>query len=203
VLRVHGHGGVAGNGFRSRRGDGEPDAALRINFWPAFLSVPLTLTLSPRGGEGMRSASVGNLRTGRSRRRRFFFLAPLGGESRGEGAFRNLNSEVTHETFLRSHFHFLVGECGLRGGTPVHHAFAAIDEALLVKIDEHALHIAHVVRVHRETFTGPVARAAEFLELRDDDAAVLFLPGPDTLDEFLASDVAFGFLLILPNLSGP
>ena len=82
-------------------------------------------------------------------------------------------------------------------GTPVHHAFAAIDEALLVKLDEDLLHAARILRVHREPFARPIARAAELLELLDDDAAVLFLPGPDALEEFLAAEVVLGFLLLL------
>ena len=137
VFRIHGHGGVAGNRFRARRGDGEPSVR----------------------------------------------------------RFRDLHLEVIHETFLRLHFHFLVGERRLRHGAPVHHAFAAIDEAFLVKLDEHFLHAPRIFRVHREAFARPVARATELLELVDDDAAVFILPRPDALEKFLAAEIVFGFAL--------
>ena len=51
--------------------------------------------------------------------------------------------------------------------------------------------------VHREPFARPVTGAAEFFELLDDDAAVFFLPRPDALDEFLASEVLFGLFFLL------
>ena len=97
--------------------------------------------------------------------------------------------EVPEVALLLDHLHFLVGERGAGGGVPVHHAFAAVDEALLVELDEDLLHAARVVRVHREALAGPVAGAAELLELLDDDAAVLLLPGPDVFEELLAAEV--------------
>ena len=138
VLRVHGHGGVAGDGLGPRRGNGQPC----------------------------------------SRR------------------FGHLDLEVIHEALLRLHLHLFVGQRGLRCGAPVHHAFAAIDEALLVKLDEDLLHAARILRVHREPLARPVARATEFLELVDDDAAVLVLPRPHSLEELLAPEVVLGFLLV-------
>ena len=119
------------------------------------------------------------------------------GEGRGEGAFGHLHLEVIHETFLRFHFHFLVGQRRLRHGTPVHHAFAAIDEALFVKLHEDLLHTARIFRVHREAFARPIARATELLELVDDDVAVLFLPHPDALEKFFAAEIVFGFFFLL------
>src|SRR6185312_1189223 len=155
VFRIHSHGGVAGDGFGTRGGDGEPDFAVRpwVRRRPGGV-----LTL---GGTGRRDA---------------------GGPRLGQFDF-----EIIHETFLRFHFDFFIGERGLRNGAPVYHAFAAIDEALFVKLDEHLLHAARILRVHGEPLAGPIARAAEFLELIDDDAAVFFFPGPDAFQKFLAA----------------
>ena len=181
VFRIHGHSGVAGNRLGPRRGDGEPDAALRINFGAAgFLilcSSRLESALTIFGGSlsGLTSAATG-------------------------WGFRDLHLEVIHETILRFHFHFLVGQRGLRDRAPVHHAFAAIDEILFVKLDEHLLHAAGILRVHREAFARPIARAAELLELVDDDVAVLFLPHPDALEKFLAAEIVAGFFLLLLEL---
>ena len=81
--------------------------------------------------------------------------------------------EMVHEALLLLHRHFLVGERGERGGTPVHHPLAAIDEALLVEIDEDLLHAARILRVHREPRARPVAARAERLELLQDQIALL------------------------------
>ena len=172
VLGIHGHCGVAGDGLGARGGDGEPDFAV---------------------GSGAHRGVGGGLVCG---------SGTCGRAARAPGGVGHLDLEVIHETLLRFHFHFLVGQRGLRGRAPVHHALAAVDEALLVKLDEDFLHAAHVVGVHRETFAGPVAGAAEFLELRDDDAAVLFLPRPHALDELLAPDVLLGLLFLLAKLLG-
>ena len=178
VFRIHGHGGVAGNRLGPRRGDGEPDFA---------------------GGSGEHA------RPGRSRTRPVFDIGPRGrtGQwgadrcSRGGCAPQiHFHLEMIHETLLRFHFHFLVRERRLRHGAPVHHAFAAINQAFFVKLDEHFLHAAGIFRIHRKAFARPIARATEFLELVDDDVAVLFLPHPDALEKFLAAEIVFGFALL-------
>jgi hypothetical protein len=79
VLRIHRHGGVAGNRLRPRRGDRQPRS----------------------------------------------------------GLIRDLHLENNREPVLRLHIDFFVGQRGERRGTPVHHALAAIDEALFVEIHEH------------------------------------------------------------------
>ena len=95
------------------------------------------------------------------------------------------------------HDDFFVGERGERGGTPIHHAFAAIDESLFVKLDEHLLHAARIGLVHREPFACPVTRRADLFQLLDDDAAVFFLPLPDTFEEFFAAQI-----VAMPDFTG-
>src|SRR5208283_3598625 len=105
--------------------------------------------------------------------------------------------DVPEVSLLLDHLDFLVGERGTGGGVPVHHAFAAIDEALFVKLNEHLLDAARIFRVHGEPFARPVARRAELLELLDDDAAVFFLPLPDAFEEFFAAQV-----VAMPDFAG-
>ena len=90
---------------------------------------------------------------------------------------------------LLDHFDFLVGQRGAGHGVPIDHAFAAIDQPLFVELDKDALDATAVFRVQRESFARPIARSAQFLELLDDDAAVLFLPCPDFLQEFFPAEV--------------
>src|ERR1022692_457878 len=173
VLRVHGHGGIAGNGFWSRRGNGEPYASRGD-------------ALVTKG-----EASAFARRIGWRRRRRCHLAI-----RRGRRIY-NLDFKMIYETLLRFHFHFLVGQRGLCRGAPVHHAFAAIDQALLIKLDENFLHAARIFRIHREPFARPITRAPEFLELLDDDAAMLFFPRPDALEEFFAAKIMLCLVLLL------
>src|SRR3546814_11709791 len=65
---------------------------------------------------------------------------------------------------------------GLELRVPVHEALVAIDQSLLVQIDEHLDHHAGEVRVHGELFARPVHRAAAPAELAGDLAATFTLP---------------------------
>ncbi len=97
--------------------------------------------------------------------------------------------QVPQLALFLHHLDLLVGEGGAGGGVPVHHALAAVDEALLIQLHEDLLHATRVGRVHGEPLPRPIARAAQLLELLDDDAAVLLLPGPDLFEEFLPAQV--------------
>ena len=99
--------------------------------------------------------------------------------------------------FLLDHLDFFVGKGGAGGRIPIDHPFAAVDQSLLIKIGEDPLHATRVIGIHREPFPGPIAGAAELLELLNDDAAVLFLPGPDVFEEFFSPDVLAMFELPL------
>ena len=129
------------------------------------------------------------------------FRAGGGDLEKGSGFFHNLDAVVVEKGFLGFRDDFLVAERGERDGAPVHHALAAIDEALRVEINENLLHFARVGVVHREAFPGPIAGAAEFFELVDDDAAVLVLPLPDALEELVAAEVVAGFLFLLAEFA--
>ena len=76
-----------------------------------------------------------------------------------------------------------------RPGVPVDHVVVAVDQALLVEVDEDLLDRAHVRRVEREALVLVVRRGAEALELLDDGGAVLVAPAPHALDERLAPEL--------------
>ena len=73
-------------------------------------------------------------------------------------------------------------------GIPVDHPVVAVDQALVVELDEHLHHRAHVAGVEREALLGVVERGPEALELLEDQAAVLLAPAPRALDERVAAE---------------
>ena len=113
---------------------------------------------------------------------------------------RDFDPEMPQEPFLWLHLHFLVRKRGQRRRAPVHHPFAAVNQSLFVKIDEHFVHATGILRVHREPLTAPVAGSAKLFELLDNDAAVFFLPLPNPLQEFLAAEIEAALLLFLFEL---
>jgi hypothetical protein len=101
----------------------------------------------------------------------------------GEGIF-----EVPEVAVDLAVFDLVVGEGGLELGAPVDHVVAAIDEALVVEALEDEADGAREALVHGEALAGPVAGAAERLELADDGGAVVLLPVPDFRQEFFARE---------------
>src|SRR3546814_14527792 len=70
---------------------------------------------------------------------------------------------------------------------PVDEALVAIEQALVVKLDEHLDDGGGKALVHREALVRPVARRAQAAELPGDLAARLRLPFQDMLEKRLAS----------------
>ena len=77
-------------------------------------------------------------------------------------------------------------------GVPVHHPDALVDPSLAVEIHEGVDNRLGQSRFHRETGAVPVAGAPQLAKLLQDDSAVLLLPFPGVLEEFLAADVLLG-----------
>src|SRR5690242_1537710 len=100
---------------------------------------------------------------------------------------------------LLDHLDFFIRESGASGRVPIHHAFAAIDESLFVKINEDPLDTFRVLGVHRKPLAGPIARAAQLFKLLNDDAAMLLFPGPDVLEKLLPAKIVA--MLHLPFLA--
>ena len=82
-----------------------------------------------------------------------------------------------------------VGDRRARARVPVDDPVVAVDQALVVEVDEDLHHRAHVALVEREALVAVVARGAEALELLEDDAAVLLAPAPHALDERVAAEL--------------
>ncbi len=75
---------------------------------------------------------------------------------------------------------------------PVDQPLAAVDQPVLVELDEGFLDRFRQTFVHGEAFVFPVQRGAEAAQLAGDGAAGFFLPLPDALDEFLAPEIVPG-----------
>ena len=82
--------------------------------------------------------------------------------------------------------HLVVAHSGQGLGVPVDHPHAAVDISFLVEINECVDDSLTESRIHRKAGTVPVAGCPEFLELLEDDAAVLLLPFPGMFHELLA-----------------
>ena len=90
-----------------------------------------------------------------------------------------------------------VGDGRARPGVPVDEVVVAVDQALVVEVDEDLHDRLHVALVEREALVLVVHRGAEALELLDDRAAVLLAPLPHALDEGLAPDLLAARALLL------
>ena len=75
-------------------------------------------------------------------------------------------------------------------GSQLTSRFVAIDQALLVEIDEDLAHGGRGAVVHGEAGARPVGGRAQAAQLLEDRPAGLFLPGPDPLQELLPAQVA-------------
>ena len=117
------------------------------------------------------------------------------------GVLHDLKFEVVEVSFLFLGNDLLVAQRGEGDRAPVNHPLAPVDESLVVEIDEDFLHLAGIRLVHCEALTGPVAGATELLELPYNDAAVLLLPFPDTLEELFATEVMAGLFLFFAQFA--
>ena len=92
---------------------------------------------------------------------------------------------------------------GKRSGAvraPVDDAVSLVNQALVIEVDKHLAHRLGTALVHREALALPVAGRAELLELADNAVAILVLPVPDALEEFLAAEVVTGQALFLAQV---
>ena len=76
---------------------------------------------------------------------------------------------------------------------PVDEALVFVDEALVVQLDEDFADSVAEAFVHGEAFTRPVGRGTKARQLLHDFAAGFAFPFPNTVQEFLAAEVAAGY----------
>ncbi|CCX38695.1 uncharacterized protein BN452_00310 [Clostridium sp. CAG:1013] len=136
--------------------------------------VPLVLGMDCHG-----SIAQHGLRTGGSQ----FHIA---------GAVGQRIPQVPEGTFLLLEFHLRVRDGGLAVGAPVDDPLAPVDQALVIQLDEHVAHSFGTALVHGKTEPVPVAGRTQQLQLFQDAAAELILPGPGTLQETVAAQILFG-----------
>ena len=92
--------------------------------------------------------------------------------------------------------HLGVGQGGQAVGAPVDDAAALVDQALVVQLAERLADGAGAALVHGEAAAIPIAGRAHLLLLLDDAVAILFLPRPDALQEFLTAKIMAGQALL-------
>ena len=90
-----------------------------------------------------------------------------------------------------------IADRGLQFRVPVHQPLVAVDEAIVVEVDEDLQHGLGEVRVHRKLLARPVHRTAEAAQLVGDLPAAFRFPFPDLLDEFLARVIGALVLALL------
>ena len=88
-----------------------------------------------------------------------------------------------------------VGDRGLELGVPIYQPLVAVDQPVVIKVDEGLEHGIAEMLVHGELFAAPVHRTAEAAQLARDRAAAFLFPLPHLGDEILAAVI--GALVLL------
>ncbi len=117
-----------------------------------------------------------------------------GGRDDDEAAFLALDRifQIPEIAVDRTLLDLEVGDRGMQLGVPIDQALVAINQALLVEIDEHLADRVRQAVIHGETLARPVRRGAQAAQLAGDGAARFAFPGPDALDELLATEIMTG-----------
>ena len=90
---------------------------------------------------------------------------------------------------------FKIRDCRLEMRVPVDQPLVAIDQPVIIEIDEDLAHsfnhliVGVAMLAHGEGQPRPVTACTKALELLDDLPPALFFPLPDFLDEFLAGKI--------------
>ena len=90
-------------------------------------------------------------------------------------------------TLLFFVFHLGVGDRGVTDRAPVDDAGALINIALFMHADKGLFDGSVAALVHGKTLAVPVAGGAQFFQLFDNRAAVLFFPFPGAFQKFFAT----------------
>ena len=116
-------------------------------------------------------------------------LWSCGGHHQAAAAIGQRVAQLPEVPLLLLTHHLQIGDRGEQGRVPVHQAFAAVDEALLIELDEDGLHHGRAGRAHGEVLQGPVAARGEPAHLPGDGGARLLLPVPDLFQKALSAEV--------------
>ena len=119
----------------------------------------------------------------------------------GGGQFQHLTGlldrvqQVPETAVLLLVFHFGVRDGSVAVGAPVHHAVAAVDQALIIQAHKHFFYGVGAALVHGKALTLPVAGAAQLFQLAD-NAAAISVPCPGALQKAIAAQHFFGQALL-------
>ena len=131
-------------------------------------------------------------------------LRPHGGDHHLAAAVgQRIGDRVQRVDDALAVLHLEVGDRRAQARVPVDHVGVAVDEALLVEVDEDLQDRADVALVHREALVVVVELRAEALELLDDLAAELLAPAPHGLAERLAAELLAASCPAPPGASRP
>ena len=106
------------------------------------------------------------------------------------GITLHLVAQVVEFAVLLFVDNLLVTEGSQRLGVPVHHAYTAVDEPLVVEVTENLDDTFATCLVHREGRTVPVARSTQLAQLLQNDASVFVRPFPSMFQELLTREVS-------------
>ena len=98
---------------------------------------------------------------------------------------------VPEKSVLVLMFYLCVGNGSLAYRTPVDDPGSFIDIAFLIKTDKDFLYCFGTALVHGKTFSVPVSRSTQLLQLIDDLSTIFFFPGPGIFQEFFPADLIF------------
>src|SRR5687768_10047840 len=105
--------------------------------------------------------------------------------------------DVVQAAIALAEFDFDVGDGRAAVRAPVDHRQIAVDQTVFVELHEDVAHGSRQPFIEGEALARPVAGRTEAGELVLDLGGVLFLPLPDLLDEFVATELETGDALFL------
>ena len=104
--------------------------------------------------------------------------------------------DVPEEAGLLGVFDFCVRQCRGAVRTPVDDAVTAVNQSLIIEIDEHFPHGTGAAIVHGKALARPIAGGTQLFELPCNACLVGVLPRPYAAQEFLTSEVVARLSLV-------
>ena len=120
-----------------------------------------------------------------------------GGDDDFPAAVRRGIADMPKRSCFLGVLHLRVRKRRLTAGTPIDNSVPAINQALIVKVDERLPHRAGALFVHRERLSRPIAGRAHSALLERDAPAVLLRPLPRALQKALSAHVGLGEPILL------
>ena len=120
-------------------------------------------------------------------------LGARGGDHQMPAAVFEWIADVPHKSVFFFGIHFQIGDRCAQYGIPIHQAFAAIDQAILVQAYKNFGHGMGEAIIHGKAFTRPVGRGTQAAHLARDSGAGFLFPFPDALHKIFAPQIVSRF----------